>query len=91
MTKEELEVIQQEADKVDPFQTKTKVFELGWKAHKDYVDNHKTMQGLKDSAFQRDLHVILICAKQVSIAMTTSELYVARERLSKVLEYFEMP
>ncbi len=91
MTRDELERLQKEADKVDPFQTKTKVFELGWRAHKDYIDSTETMRTLKESAFHRDLQIIIVCAKQVSNALTTSELYIARERLRKVMEYFEMP
>lgn len=92
MTHDELEALKKASQGCEAFQTKSKIFEEGWKAHTAYVQSKPSvLRDLRDSAIKRDLELILTCAREVANAMTNSSLYIARERLRKVLEYFNKP
>lgn len=90
MTQDELDALKKACESVESFQTKTKIFEEGWKAHKEFLKANPTMMiGLRNYALERDFQLITALARDVSNARTSNEIYVARDRLRRALEYFK--
>lgn len=90
MTHDEAKALDEAAKKCESFQTKTKIFEQGWKAHIEYIDRHIPMlKLLKNMAAERDMQMILTAAQDVCVAPSNNQLYMARERLKAVISYFE--
>jgi hypothetical protein len=89
-TQDEQSALVKACDDCEAFQTKSKIFEAGWIAHKNFMqDKVTTLKTLRELSLERDLQLIVVCAREVAIAVSNSGLYLARERLRKVLEYFK--
>lgn len=90
MNQDELNALNEAVKKCESFQTKTKIFEQGWKAHIEYVDRKIPMlKMLRNMAADRDIQMILTAAQDVCNAPNNHQLYMSRERLKAVITYFE--